>query len=40
MTRSGTLEGNEVAVIVTPDYAGNPVAPAPEPGGGSETPAC
>jgi len=37
---SGILEGNQVAVIVTPAYAGNPVAPAPEPGGGSETPAC
>jgi LCP family protein required for cell wall assembly len=34
---NGLLKGNDVAVIVTADYAGNPVAPAP-PSGGS--PSC
>jgi hypothetical protein len=28
---AGTLHGNDVAVVVTPTYAGNPVAPAPSP---------
>jgi hypothetical protein len=33
----GTLRGNETAVLVTPDYAGNPVAPAPQPSPGGST---
>jgi hypothetical protein len=33
----GTLHGNDIAVVVTPDYAGNPVAPAPTPSPGSSS---
>ena len=38
---AGALEPNQIAVLVNDSYAGNPVAPAPQPSGGpSETPAC